>query len=416
MKSMGRIRPWGGPRTSLADDSLQVSYREIMAKRVRSRLGRFLRKCRLENRLSLREVERLSEGYREKVANSYLSTCEQGKMVPSLPKLLVLAAIFGKPFQLFMDQLELDILQDPIPEHLGPDQLREMGIQHAQAGNLGRALACFGRRGELLESTESKPAEDLAAEVRMDLAIVFKRLGKLPPARQELDECLRMEGISTKTQTRCLDLLAGVEREMGCYLLARLHSAEARRLAEESKDLAMVAHSENTLGNILFDGGNPNRAFPHYESALSLFDKTGDRRSYAVTASNFGTCLVSIQRFDQGIRWIRKALKIAQENRYGRLVADNLACLARAHFHKGDIKNCNHFAYESINFARKGDYFDILFTAYYYLWREAQMQNLPVEEKRLLKSLRYFRSKIESMFPETRAFDNYLLRNRKGDS
>ncbi|MBI4161423.1 MAG: tetratricopeptide repeat protein [Acidobacteria bacterium] len=326
---------------------------------------------------------------------------------------MVLANIYGKPIQHFLDRLEFDILRESVPGDLGPDRLRELGIEHAQSGNLGRALSFFERRRVLLEA--ASPTPETAAQARTDLALVLKRLGKLRHAKEELEECLRLERLSRRILTRCLDLLAGVEREMRSYRLARLHAGEALRLARESEDPVMAAHCENTLGNILFDSGDPDGASRHYETAVAVFEREGDRRSLAVTAANYGNCLVAARKFDRGIPWIRKSLEIARGDGFPRLVADALSGLARAYFRKGDLARCNDFAFESIASARKGDYFDILFTAYFYLWRAAKAGGQPVEERRLLKSLRYFRSKLEGTFPEVQEFDRGTAPEGKGD-
>ncbi|MBI4161329.1 MAG: helix-turn-helix transcriptional regulator [Acidobacteria bacterium] len=380
-----------------------------------SRLGQYLRKCRLESRLSLRQVERLSEKYPEKVANSYLSGCERGRLIPSLRKLLVLAAIYHQPVQRLLDELELDLCHGPAPETSDPDELRRLGIHEAQTGDLGRALACFRKRRELLDSESSPLPSDRSAEIRMDVAVVLKRLGKFRPAREEIEGCLRIPELSSRTLVRCLDLLAGVEREMGSLRLARLHSAEAGRLAREIGDPLVLAHTENTLGNILFHSGDPGAAFSHYEAALSTFEAAADWRSSAVTASNLGNCLIRIGKPEDGIRWLEKALQIARERGFRNLAADTLACLARGYFKKGNLDRATDLAYESIGLAREGEYFDVLFTAYYYLWRVARRRRLPLEEKRLLKSLRYFRTKVEGRSPETESFDEQLSRPGRED-
>lgn len=64
-------------------------------------IGEFLKSLRHRDRLTLRQVEKLSEG---RVSNAYLSQIETGKIKKPSPKILfALATVFKIPYDRLMD-------------------------------------------------------------------------------------------------------------------------------------------------------------------------------------------------------------------------------------------------------------------------------------------------------------------------
>ena len=61
------------------------------------RFGRYLRKIREDRRLSLDVVEEMSLGLPDRVTKSHLSRIENGRAIPSFPRMFTLSQIYGVP-------------------------------------------------------------------------------------------------------------------------------------------------------------------------------------------------------------------------------------------------------------------------------------------------------------------------------
>ncbi len=370
------------------------------------RLGEFLRACREERRLSLRQVERLSNAFSEPIANSYLANCERGRFVPSVQKLLTLSKVFGIPLQSFVDRIDLEQYDALKPDLDSFEACRDLGIEEAQRGNLGRAFACFERALELLERQSGAPLPRLTAEI--DLAIVLKRMGKHSAARDSLERVLRRREMPPALRVRALDILAGVHRELGNLTLALVFAGEAERAARTCGEPRLRPHTCNTLANIYYDLGDDASAAPRYERAMREFRRAGETTGLLVAASNLGNCLLRLGRREEGLARLEEALETARREDAKRLTADILGYMARAHFQAGDFVSARRQALDSIEIARRGDYFDTLFCDHFYLWRMARAEGKERDEGIYLRSLKYFRTKLESTLPELEEFDQIL--------
>jgi tetratricopeptide (TPR) repeat protein len=207
---------------------------------------------------------------------------------------------------------------------------------------------------------------------------------------------------------RTLDILAGVQREMGNLALALLIAREAVRLAHLYKQRDLLPHAWNTLGNIHYDLHEDAAAAPCYRKALREFRRSLEPVGLAVALSNHGNCLVRLGLRKEGLARLHEALELARRQDYKRLVADVLSYLTRIHAQSGDHDAARRLAFESNQLARHGDYFDTLFVNHFYLWRMAGAEGDAFEEKICLKSLKYFRTKLESSFPELEEFDRLM--------
>jgi tetratricopeptide (TPR) repeat protein len=377
-----------------------------MGKPAGQRLGEFLKVCREERRLSLRQVERLSEAFSERIANSYLANCERGRFIPSVQKLLTLSRVFGIPLQSFVDRIDLEQHGALKPELDSFEACRDLGIEEAQRGNLGRAFACFERSLEVLERQGGDVRLRLTAEI--DIAIVLKRMGKHSAARDALEHVLRRREMPPALRVRALDILAGVQRERGNLTLALVFASEADRLARLHDERQLRPHTCNTLANIYYDLGDDASAAPWYERALRRFRRAGETIGLIVATSNYGNCLLRLGRRGEGLARLNEALELARREDTKRLTADVLGYLARAHYQASDFTAARRLALDSIQIARRGDYFDTLFANHFYLWRMARAEGKEKDEGIYFKSLNYFRTKLESTLPELEEFDQIL--------
>ncbi|HKY33345.1 MAG TPA: tetratricopeptide repeat protein, partial [Candidatus Polarisedimenticolia bacterium] len=375
------------------------------------RFAAYLRRCRHARRLSLRQVERLSEAFPERISNSYLAYCETGRLLPSLGKLITLSKVLGIPLQSFTERLELD-------RELGPGEavhaaapwteLRDEGIREAEAGRLQHAYTCFERA---LDRCGTGPAAaGPRADLRMDMAIVLKRMSRHHTARELLEEVLseapfRRDG---DRADRALILLAGVLREMGRLPIAAMIAKEACQRAAASGDALREAHASSVLGCALYDLGQIQEAATLYESAVKVYRQQGDPAKLVCNLGNLGNCLVRSGRFNEGMRLLAEAEELARRNGFLRQTADILGYMGAAHMEHAAPDQAEHRFFQSNKIARAHGFNDVLFGNVWHLRRIALKRARDAEALDHMRTLRYLRTKVEGTSAEIRAFDRVM--------
>src|SRR5512136_477971 len=114
------------------------------------RLGNYLRRLRAGYGYSLRRVEERAKAEGGEIDNSQLSRYEKGICYPSFDKLRVLANVFNVSVQAFSDVVDLEAYEDIKPVEENPARLVDAGNAAMQAGDFGRAFACYERAVEVL--------------------------------------------------------------------------------------------------------------------------------------------------------------------------------------------------------------------------------------------------------------------------
>jgi len=376
----------------------------------------------VQRRLSLRQVERLSREYPEKVSNSYLAYCETGRLLPSLDKLITLSKVLGVPLQQFIERVELD-RGAVAPIELGPDatwrEMRAAAITEAEAGRLAAAYACFAHAAEMIgparaaagDAAARAEVEGARADLKMDMAIVLKRMSRHYTARDLLEEILSDTGniaLDAARMDRALILLAEVLREMGRLPIAAMMGREAMLRAARLGDVVKEAHAACLLGNALFDMGNVTEATPLYEKAVRAFKTQHDAASLCVNMGNLANCYVRLGRFLEGIRMLHEAETLARSSGFNRQVADILGYLGQAYALQGNLERAEKHFFQSNRIARDAAYHDIVFSNTWYLRELALKAGRTAEAADLMRSLRYVRARVDNGTPEVKAFDEMI--------
>ena len=202
----GSVGPaWG---TGALQDSAQDRERTARghAAAAHHSFAAYLKRCRLQRRLSLRQVERLSREYSESVSNSYLAYCETGQAAPFARQADHPVEGAGDPAAAVHRAGGLD-RGAVAPVELGPEatwrEMRAAGITEAEAGRLAEAFACFARAAEMIKALRPGENDGAAAradveaaraDLKMDMAIVLKRMSRHYTARDLLEEILSDTG------------------------------------------------------------------------------------------------------------------------------------------------------------------------------------------------------------------------------
>ena len=85
--------------------------------------GLYLRRIRENRQLSLDAVEEMTVGYPEPVTKSHLSRIENGRAVPTFPRMFALSQVYGVPISSMAERFETDLRRDGSTDSvLDPEQ------------------------------------------------------------------------------------------------------------------------------------------------------------------------------------------------------------------------------------------------------------------------------------------------------
>lgn len=382
------------------------------------RLGNYLKKLREGYGYTLRKVEQHAVAMGEAIDNSQLSRFEKGKAVPSFEKLRALARVFNVPVQNFADVLDLEEFQALKPRSDNFAELLKTGSSLLRRGEAGPAYVTFECALELAESlSDPHKSAEMGTEARWRMACALKVLGKLFMTEYELREILKnRQRLLPKTRLRSLLQLGYLYREMGDLYLASVLLQECLDLAREQEDASTQAGVLNSLGNIQHDEGRLEASLKSYQGALAQLEALpGHHEMKAMVMTNLGGCLVSADRFDEGLARLRQACSAAKEGGFRRVSALALNRMGEAWMKQGDRPQARRILAESDALATRaeGCFHDILFINAYYRWQMVRDEHNGTGEKIAFGQLRHIRSLIQRRFPEVDEFDRHVERIRR---
>jgi len=172
----------------------------------------------------------------------------------------------------------------------------------------------------------------------------------------------------------------------------------------------------NTLGNIEHDDGSAVEAYGHYRSCLDLLQKVGGHHETTATVlTNFGGCLITLGRFDEGVATLREAHTMARDGGFRRVAALSLTRLAEGFLRHGDAAQARETLNQSDALASRADdtYHDILFLNAFHRWVLAREEGHGTREKIAFGRLRHLRSLLQRRFAEVDEFDRYIEGTRR---
>jgi tetratricopeptide (TPR) repeat protein len=83
-----------------------------------------------------------------------------------------------------------------------------------------------------------------------------------------------------------------------------------------------LASSENDLGRLLFEQGDPAAALPHFQAHYDLMERIGDTAGQAMAATGLGTNYIALGDLGQAQHWHQRSLDLKPvHNRIGRAVS-----------------------------------------------------------------------------------------------
>lgn len=164
-------------------------------------------------------------------------------------------------------------------------------------GRVAEAIPCLQEAGELFEQLKDDAG---AAQMRATLATAHMRQGDYDRARadaQRAANVYRRLGNAGK-EMGALETLARAVRQAGAgEVESRDHYEAALVIANRIGDRAAEARLRNSLGIVAWSAGDFERALSEYRQALTIFRALGDDAAVSLTLNSIGFSLLRLGRY-----------------------------------------------------------------------------------------------------------------------
>jgi tetratricopeptide (TPR) repeat protein len=202
-----------------------------------------------------------------------------------------------------------------------PEEL-ELAFQKAEA--LGRTGRWQEVRSTLLPFRAEIVAYPAASYL---LAFAYVTLSDLVPGRKLAVESIEAARRANETEweMKCANLLGILEFQSGKLELAERFFQAALALAESRGSDAVVGMVANNLGNISGLRGEMESAIEHYQTALGVYRRAGDRFREAQALYNLGIARRDLDQWDEAESHFVEAAQISQECKEPGLFASAVA-------------------------------------------------------------------------------------------
>lgn len=328
-------------------------------------MARFLRDCRRESGLTLREVQERTRAAGDAIPSSTVCKIEQGKVEPGLIRVRQLLEVYRKPLHLAADLLELEELVGPAPAEPAKPEVRfERGTALLKEGKIREALT------HLLplrpRDSGHGPISKLNQKALITISIGLQQLGKHRLALGMIEKILADRAcpdpellVHAHVQAgRIWFDLGSVEVALAFLGRARQHlgpndmKGEAWVLTNEANVLGAAARYDEAIARVLsarlllaksgdtinligtyaqiarfqFMAGEPAKSLATAREGLAQALGTGfDERATRLKLWE-GRALVALKLEDQGLDTLRTALSSAIE-------LDDLSLQFLTHYH-----------------------------------------------------------------------------------
>jgi tetratricopeptide (TPR) repeat protein len=378
-----------------------------------ARFGMFLRRIREERRLSLDAVEEMSVGMPERVTKSHLSRIENGRAIPTFPRMFTLSQIYGIPVSFLAERFEICLKRGMFPQEMfvrPVDEIRAEARRLRTAGRHAEALVLYE---VLLERETGSPAE-CVIDVRLEIVNCLVKLAREASAKEECEELLGSQAMTPRQKVVALQYFA-----ICCYRLSKftvammaIEKAEVELRALDEPD-ELRAHLAVLKGNLHFVTRRYTEAAEDFRQALEQFDRLGDAFESCRTRLNLASALIEVGARPRAREILKEALVTAEAAGYDRQRAYALSHMGMLAFREEDMDAAEAHCLRSNSFARPRDYGAVLFRNCYYLWRIAQLRRDEAGIRTNERTLRTYLSRVGDYMPEADEFRTHLSGGHK---
>ena len=340
------------------------------------RFGSFLRGLREERRLSLDAVEEMSLGLPERVTKSHLSRIENGRAIPTFPRMFTLSQIYGIPVSYLAERFEISLMREMFPEVPVERPVREV-LDEAEklhlSGRDGEALQLYELLLDRIREGRADWDPGLVAHLRLESVNCLLKLARWATAKEECEKLLGAGDLSAEDRVVALEGFAIACTKLGKYTVATMAIDRAQQDLDKLPDSAKASRLRATLtvlrGNACFVTKRFEAAAEAFRQGVEAFEKIDNGFEACRTELNLAAALMEIGSRSRTREILDRALARAEAAGYDRQRAYALGHLAVLAFRENDLDSCEAFCLRSNSVARPREYASLLWRNCYYLWR-----------------------------------------------
>lgn len=386
------------------------------------RFGSFLRGLREERRLSLDAVEEMSHGLPEPVTKSHLSRIENGRAIPTFPRMFTLSQIYGIPVSYLAERFEIALMREMFPPDAALRDLDEVLAEAKKLRRVGRHAESLLLYESVLDRLREGPAEERAARqnhVLLECVNCLLKISRWATAKEECERLLSTETLSAEQRIIALESFAIACTKLGKYTVAMMAIEKAEAELDELSGSADADRLRAALvvlrGNTHFILKRHDRAAEAFREGVERFERIGDSFEACRTQLNLAVALMELGSRSRTREILEQALARAEAAGYDRQRAYALGHLAVLAFRENDLAACEALCLRSNGLARPREYASLLWRNCYYLWRVARERTDEPAVKANERTLKTYLSRAEDYMPEVEDFKGYLGRGNRDE-
>jgi transcriptional regulator with XRE-family HTH domain len=380
-----------------------------------SNLGNFIRECRKGLKYTSRQVARLSGERKDlpSISNSYLISVENGKHIPRLDKVIALADVLNVPVTQLVERCREDLGSGHQPPELQDfHSLFEAGRERAEMSDHTAALQAFRQAYQVVAASNGAIAPGQVSELKLQIANCYRRLKINRVAKEELENLLRDRALDPRLRARTAFALSEIYREEQSVFLGSILAREALEMARTAGDEVLEGKLLSTLGSLAADEGKLDDALNFYREAACKLKKLGHERAARLARTRQGILLVEKREYFKAIDLLRTELNECRERDPYVLGWLHIG-LAKAYYGAENYKSARIHARSGKECAEKLDAPDMSFTAVFFLWQVARMEEADNLAGTYFERLKHDRAKLDVSLEEVKLFDRLLKRIEK---
>ncbi len=206
-----------------------------------------------------------------------------------------------------------------------------------------------------LEKWQPTPVQ--RARVADTLGVVYRMLGRLDKAREQLEVSLELyhEQGKRSGEARVFNDLGRVYADMGYREKAQSDYHAALQISQEQGDAQGIGVAFNNLGFVYTAMGQGKQAQDYYEQALVIFRDLGDKTGEAATLNNLGRVYEDLGQREQAQEYFQQALGIFREEGDRRGEAWSLNNLGKACRKLGEYEQALGYLQQALDIRREID-------------------------------------------------------------
>jgi tetratricopeptide (TPR) repeat protein len=242
----------------------------------------------------------------------------QAERWPDAFSLMEREGLFGTLKRAGGNAILLELYQQLAPEKWQPTPVQRarvadtLGVVYRMLGRLDKAREQLEISLELYHAQGKRSGE---ARVLNDLGRVYADMGNREKAQSDYHAALQISQEQGDAQGIgvAFNNLGFVYTAMGQGKQAQDYYAQALVIFRDLGDKTGEAATLNNLGRVYEDLGQREKGQEHYQQALDIFSEEGDRRGEAWSLNNLGKACRKLEEYKQALGYLQRALAIRRE-------------------------------------------------------------------------------------------------------